>query len=371
MPKKIGILGGGQLAQMMISRALEMGLKPWVYSSHKEDPAQQICPNRVLGPMDHSKKIKAFLDKVDAATFESEFLDATLLEKLDTDNKLSPKPATMGLFQDRLTQKQFLDDHKVPTTPWKKVSTADELNEAMNHLGLPLVLKKRHGGYDGYGTFILKNKAQVKKFKETQLSANKTGFIAEAWVPFQRELALLFVRDKSGQVQTYPLVESFQKDSRCFWVKGPVKHAKISTLTRPFKKALNQQNYVGVIAMEIFDRGSSLYVNELAPRVHNSGHYSQNAGSMSQFEAHVRTLLEEPLPTIRVEESGFSMVNLLGPDQAIKNLSPQLHGEGQLHWYGKKDSRPGRKMGHINTQSSTPNKALNKALKSLKEFYYE
>jgi 5-(carboxyamino)imidazole ribonucleotide synthase len=359
-------LGGGQLTRMLALSAHKWGVEPWVYSENASDPGRQVTSFGATGALDDAESLRRFLSQVDMATFESEFLNAPLLKELErTSGKtILPTPDTMALFQDRVPQKQLLDKMKIPTAPWRSiVSPVDSLRVA-EELKFPLVFKKRRFGYDGYGTFVIRDQKSLEEFCSKQFP-NKDGFIAEKFIPFKRELACIFARRKNGDVVHFPLVESLQKDSRCFWVKGPIKHPGFKAWTAKFKKLLADTKYVGVIGVELFDTKKGLIVNELAPRVHNSGHYTQDAFELNQFDLHILALLDQPLSVPKAPK-GFAMVNLLGDEKprSLADFSPDTF----VHWYGKSDSRPGRKMGHINALGATPEKALQTALKARKRF---
>ena len=229
----------------------------------------------------------------------------------------------------------------------------------------PFVLKTREGGYDGYGTFPFQNKEELCRAlpaAETPLSKkNPAGgagrFIAEPFLLFQRELAISAARNGKETVFT-PLVETFQENSRCLWVRGPVFHKEESGLKRKIVQFLDAVNYRGLIAFELFDMGDRLLVNETAPRVHNSGHYSLNGLSEDQFTLHLKAILGFPLQTPKAF-CGFAMLNLLGgrKDKQKPGLK-KFH----FHWYGKEDIRPGRKMGHVTALAESPEKALEKLI---------
>jgi len=225
------------------------------------------------------------------------------------------------------------------------------------------VLKQRRFGYDGYGTFVVRSK---KDFDESVLTKSRFGFIAEEFIGFKRELAVSFVRSTQAAFCTLPLVESVQHDSRCFSVHGPVRHVQLPKLKNAFKRLMHDLNYCGVLAVELFETSRGLLVNELAPRVHNSAHYSQNALTTSQFEYHLRAGLGLPLPEVELVRPGFAMVNLLGEGNQKIKLS--YSDAGHLHWYGKSENRPGRKLGHLNVTDSNAKRALKQALKWRKEF---
>lgn len=361
---RVGILGGGQLARMLALAAHNLGLKPHVLSENKNDPAQQVTAFQHIGSLKNRTDIERFLKSVDLATFESEFLDGALLQHAQqtTGVTILPSVSTMELLQDRLTQKQQLDIFKIPSAPWNIVSNKAEAYQAVDALSYPLVFKKRRFGYDGYGTFIVKKEADLQNLL-LDPSLSTVGFIAEKWIPFKRELACVFARNASGEVSHYPLVESLQKNSRCLWVKGPVQHKHFSAFAKKFSLFLKKMNYVGVIGVEFFETSKGILVNELAPRVHNSAHYTMTAFSVSQFELHWRALLNQDVNLPAANAKGFAMVNLLGGE---KQPEWRLDSQVQLHWYGKNESRPGRKMGHTNTLAATPGKALSLALKNLK-----
>lgn len=364
----MGILGGGQLARMLALSAHNMGLQPHVLSENSLDPAQQVTRFNHVGSLSDLSVVENFLKQVDVATFESEFLDGTLLSQAHQTTKtpIYPHVSTMELLQDRLTQKQNLDLLKIPTAPWLPANQKQEVDAAVATLGLPLVFKKRRFGYDGYGTFVVKTKADLDAFCSQQLP-NATGYIAEKWIPFKRELACVFARNIDGKVSHYPLVESLQKNSRCFWVKGPVKHKKFSAFAKKFSLFLKKMNYVGVMAVEFFDSREGLLVNELAPRVHNSAHCTMTAFSTSQFDLHIKALLNQSVAVPKPHAKGYAMVNLLGGTSPKTQWT--LDEAVQLHWYGKSETREGRKMGHINAVGSSPEAALKLALQKLKRMH--
>jgi len=354
---------------MLALSAHHLGFEVHILSENQDDPAQQVVSHAHIGQLDDEETLENFAAKMDVTTFESEFLDSDLLSRVakKTKAKLYPSPRIMGQLQDRLTQKTLLDKMKIPTAPWYPVATQEQAELAASELGYPLVFKKRRGGYDGYGTFVIQDGAALKDFVKAQLG-REVSFIAEKWVPFRRELACIFARNVSGEIFHYPLVESLQKNSRCFWIKGPVKHPGFAAFAAKFKKLLAQSDYVGVMGVELFDTKKGLIVNELAPRVHNTGHYTMDTFTTGQFELHIKALFDQPIKNTKTNAKGFAMVNLLGAEPPHKDLQWTLDPSVRLHWYGKKEARPGRKMGHINVVDSSPDTALKTALKALKGF---
>lgn len=355
----IGLLGGGQLARMLAHSAQNFGLKASVYSANHSDPAVQVTDAWRKGSIDDAKALSQFLESVDIATFESEFQDAKALATAEqqTQTKILPSPKTMGLLQDRKSQKTLLDDNSIKTSSWSSVDTKEDIASFISKHKLPVVFKKRKNGYDGYGTYIVKSEEQLNDFIEKDFKPE--FFIVEKFIPFEKEMAIIFARSLDGSITHLPLVESFQKDARCFWVKGPVKHKGLKTTVKNFSKLLKKIDYVGVMGVEFFKTSKGLMVNEIAPRVHNTGHYSMDTEGPSQFDLHIMCLLGQKLPKPIEIKKGFAMVNLLGDS----TNTPQLEPIKGLHWYGKEENRPGRKMGHINVVEKNPSEALKKALK--------
>ena len=378
--KSIGILGGGQLSRILSLKAKERGLKAFVLSAGEQDPAAQNNPFWIKGDPNKARDLKKIFQTADIVTFESEFFPAKKIQST-LDGLKGPKPfvapslKALSLIQDRLAQKKLLQKYKIQTADFFKVPPVSQ-NKPLNlwkNLG-PFVLKSRTGGYDGHGTFIFKKPSQIKK-----ASFPKGSFIVEKFVPFKRELALLSARNKRGEIIFFPLVETFQKNSICLWVKGPAHHKQLPALKRQIEGFLKGINYQGLMAFELFDTGPALMVNELAPRVHNSGHYSLSALSEDQFTVHLKAVLNQPLIKPKKLKKAFAMLNLLGEGAKkpswgakggkkiyLKNMSPEpfkIKKDIFLWWYGKSLSRKGRKMGHINSLANTPNQVLNKLIK--------
>lgn len=359
----VGILGGGQLARMLVLSAHRLGIQCKIMSSSKNDPAAQVTSEWTKGDIKSLDDVKKFSRDVDIITFESEFAGTDILEFLakEKKTKIHPSPSIMMKLQDRLTQKELLDQFQIPTSPHGKIEELSELKTVFQEK--PLVFKARRDGYDGKGTFILK-KMKDNNFVEF-FQKQKAGLIWEEFVPFKRELAISLARSKAGNTVFFPLVESYQHEYRCLWVKGPVEHPKLSALKRKLKNMVEEIDYRGVIAFELFDDGKNLLVNEVAPRVHNSAHYSQDGLTDDQFSLHLKCILGEELKAPKAVKAGFAMYNLIGSttsDPKWSNLT-----DCQLHWYGKDKNYPGRKMGHLNTIGSSPGQALNKLIKARKE----
>lgn len=365
MRLKVGILGGGQLARMLITAGNEMGFDMHVLCPSLSEPAAQVCTHVHIGRTDSESDMNEFLKHVDVVTVESEFINTGLVNKVIGKLPFRPSTSILETIQDRLTQKELLKKFGIPTSPfvaWNGETTLSELRETFEN---GFVVKKRRFGYDGYGTFVCKKNDPID---DKLLKREPFGYIAEAFVPFRRELAFSIARNQQNEFAVFPLVESFQTNSRCLWVKGPTKHSQFSRMVGKFKKLMTKTQYCGILAVELFEHKGRLLVNELAPRVHNSAHYSMDALDLSQFEAHLRGILGMPLRNPSFLSKGFAMVNLLGDEKSKQDLHLSKDPMGRLHWYGKTELRPGRKMGHINTFAKSPDAALKIALQWRKGF---
>jgi 5-(carboxyamino)imidazole ribonucleotide synthase len=363
---KIGILGAGQLSQMLALAAHPLGVKPHVLTESSTEPAWGAALG-FLGNPDNPQDLEKFASEMDLLTFESEFFPADgLTQALKTyEGRIFPSLTSLATLQDRLSQKQFLMQNKIKTSPFLAVSTAEDLENAFAELSSNFVLKLRTRGYDGKGTFYARSIHDLPKLLPL-IDKYPQGFIAEAFIKFRRELALMVFRSADGSMVFYPLVESFQKESRCDLVLGPVKHPGLLALTTKIKKSLNKINYIGAIAFELFDEGSTLSVNEIAPRVHNSGHYSQEALNFDQFTLHLWCGMGEKLPAIAAKAPYFGMVNLIG--QGTQKPSWEMPTACHLHWYNKLDNRAGRKMGHLNFIGASKENVRKTLLKDRKRF---
>lgn len=358
---KVGILGGGQLARMLALSGHRLGLIPIIFSESKDDPAAQVTPHHFSGKISDSLALGRFIESCDIVTFESEFIDGVILSELSKklNKNVLPDPLLMSSLRDRLYQKEFFKKYKLPTASYRPIASKSELDSAFKELGKKLVLKKRLFGYDGYGTYFLSSGSQLDPKINLQ---DANGYIAEETISFKRELALIIARDQFGTFVSYPLVESRQTQARCDWVRGPEKHPKLLDLIKKLKKFLAQTNYVGVMGIELFDTGGELLINEIAPRVHNTGHYTESACDFDQFLIHMMCVTGYKIPQPKILAKGFAMTNLIGSQDGHAHWDRSL--KSPLFWYGKRENRPGRKMGHINSIDKNPKIALKLALQA-------
>lgn len=343
---RLGILGGGQLARMLCLKGHELGLSMHVLSRSAKDPAAQVATQWHGGNPDHAKDVEKFAREVSLVTIESEFHAGDMLAVVQkkTGTPMFPSPSVIRRLQDRLPQKESLQNAGVPTADFMAIHGRDDLELAAKHFRHRFVLKKRMGGYDGYGTFMVRSPKELARWRE-HLDLATDGFIAEQLIDFRRELAVVMARNSQGQIVSLPFVETCQVDHRLDWLRGPITVRSGTGFLQKLHRYLKEIDYVGTIAFELFDTGHGLIVNEIAPRVHNSGHASLEALTCDQFTLHLKAGLGDQLPQPALVSPQFAMVNLIGQgaDQAQASRQTTCH----LHWYGKHESRKGRKMGHL------------------------
>jgi len=353
---------------MLALDGIQMGLEVHILSEKNTDPAALVTKHWHQGNPNVEKDQLDFCKKIEFLTFESEFHLMTGLQKLAPAQspQIFPSPQVMEKFQHRFSQKKLLSETKIPTAKFLHIQTQVDIESAFDQMNGHFVLKKTLGGYDGYGTYYCHSQNELLDLKKI-LQENPThDFIAEEFIKIKRELAMIFVRSADGSFLHLPLVETKQTQSRCDWVMGPAHHPQIKSLISKMKKLLNKENYIGALGVELFDTGKGLLVNELAPRVHNSGHYSQDALSASQFSLHLMAGLGKKLISPQQLAKVFVMVNLLGQENQSITFPQNLMGT--LHWYGKTENRKGRKLGHVNYLGTDRKQLLKRALSERKGF---
>jgi len=366
---KVGILGGGQLARMLCLEGHKLGLEMHILSDQPSDPAAQVTRHWHQGRIDNTENVRSFFSKVDVVTIESEFVDEQILLAAEAHSGKTTHPPIrlIAELSDRLKQKAWLERHRIPTAPFSGlIQGADVESFYKAHHKTGIVIKKRRFGYDGLGTFILKNKNQVQNWL-SEHSHTLSDYMIEEFIPFKRELAVQISINRFGHI-VFPLVEWQAEDSKCLWVKGPTSAKGFTPMLNTILSALKKSQFVGTIAFEFFETKSNklsnnILVNEVAPRVHNSGHHTLETCAPNQFSAHLLAILDKKLSTgSPLKSKGFAMYNLIGASETEPQLKPPTQ-DVFLHWYGKNKNRLGRKMGHLTTFSDSANKAL-KILKS-------
>ena len=342
---KIGIIGGGQLGKMMAQEAKKLGLHLTVLDPTPDSPAGQIADEQIVGELEDREKIRELVEGSDVSTFEIEHINTQILSRLEVQGKnIFPSPAVLEIIRDKSKQKEFLDRSGIPTSRWQPIG-GDPILESP--FGFPVVQKACRGGYDGRGVSVIKGKGDPRLPVESFL---------EEYIPFEKELAVMIARNRRGEIKSYPLVEMLfnQEENICDMIIAPAQvTGKIAERAQEIAiSCVEALNGTGVFGIELFlTRDEKILVNEIAPRVHNSGHYSIEGCVTSQFEQQIRSIIDLPLgstdlliPTV--------VVNILGekghsgkPDYLGVRECLEIPGVS-IHIYGKKETRPYRKMGH-------------------------
>ena len=376
-PVRLGIIGGGQLARMLALAARSLGCEVIVIERTPAGPAAQISPGSVVGDWNDPATLLAFAGRCDTLTLENEFVDARALAVVAAaGHPLFPTAASLALTQDKLIQKQTLQHAGLPVAPFRAVQTPEEVIAAGASLGWPLLLKTRRNGYDGKGNATLRCAADVPAGWR-QLGGGVNELYVEAFCHFKSELAVIVTRGQAGETAAYPVVETVQRNHVCHSVQAPadVSSAVAAQAAELARRAVVAVGAVGSFGVELFlEPTGGLLINELAPRVHNSGHYTIEACECSQFENHIRAVLGWPLGRPRMLAPAAVMLNLLGTTSAPgspRGLAAALGVPGaHLHLYGKAESAPGRKLGHITALGATAHEAMHTASPAAREIEF-
>lgn len=348
----VGILGGGQLARMLVLAGAPLGLRFAVF-----DPAADACAGQVgplqVGAFDDAAALAAFAVQVDVLTFDFENVPAASAQQLATQVPVFPNPAALAIAQDRLSEKTLFRELGIPIPEFAAIDDRAGLDAALARIGAPCVLKTRRFGYDGKGQFRIKTLADADAaWDALGAQAATVGLIVEAFVPFEREVSVVAVRGRDGEFRAWPLTENWHVDGVLSASLAPASvDAGLQEVAEAHARALAERlDYVGVFALELFVRDGTLLANEMAPRVHNSGHWTIEGAETSQFENHVRAVLGLPLGSTAMRGHAC-MLNWLGamPDAAAFLAVPG----GHWHDYGKQ-ARDGRKVGHATVRADTP-----------------
>ena len=359
----LGILGGGQLGKMLLTETRKFDITTKVLDPSPDAPCRIACNTFVQGNLTDFNTVYNFGKDVEVLTIEIENVNVEALEKLQTEGvKVYPSPQTIKNIQNKATQKQFYATHGIPTAPFQVFQNTESLKKAINEqqLTLPFVWKSARFGYDGNGVKIVRQLTDLNLLPNDQC-------IAESLVPFKKELAVIVARNAKGQVRTYPVVEmEFHPEAnQVEYVLCPARiEEAVAQKARTIAIQVAQAfEVVGLLAVELFQtENDEILVNEVAPRPHNSGHYSIEAAYTNQFEQHLRAILNLPLGSTESKVAGV-MVNLVGAEGyqgkvVYENIEQIMAMEGVTpHIYGKKETRPFRKMGHVTIVNPNINKA--------------
>lgn len=356
---RIGIVGGGQLAKMTALPAMELGCEIVILEKTENTPSSSLAADILYGDWDDPVNLLNLADKVDVVSLENEFVDANSLKAVEqAGHQLYPSSTTIGLVQDKLIQKQALSDAGIAVAPFAAVNSKEEVNQHAVQLGWPLVLKTRRNGYDGKGNATLNSAADIDD-AWVKLDGNNRELYVEGFCNFAVELAVMVTRGSNGEMVNYPVVESVQKDHICHIVRAPARidNELANAAIELARKAVTTIDGVGTIGVEMFlTKENQIILNEMAPRVHNSGHYTIEACDCSQFENHVRAILGLPLGSTEMIAPAAVMINMLGEEQGTGypvGIEQALAVKGaHIHVYGKTTTNIGRKMGHITALGS-------------------
>lgn len=361
----IGIVGGGQLGRMLTQAALPLGFRVAVVDPGKDCPAAQVGAGQIVGGLYDQEALKELAAQADFITVEIEHLDAGLLQELaDSGKPVHPAPKTVRLIQDKYAQKVFLRKAGIPVADFVEVTDAESAARALNEFGGKMLLKSRHGAYDGRGNAVVARAEDIGPAME----ALGDKLYAEKFVPFRKELAVMVARDQKGRVVSYPVTETVHERNICVQTFTPA-DVEPAAAKRAEEVALSVAENVegaGVFGIEMFLTGDGqILVNEIAPRVHNSGHYTIEACETSQFEQHVRAVTGMELGPTQLKVPAAVMVNILGERDGptdVKGLEEAQKIPGvSVHLYGKSPTKVDRKMGHITAVAGTLEEARKNA----------
>lgn len=380
----IGVLGGGQLGRMMMEPANNLNIKVNILDAFDAPATQVQVSDHVVGDFKDEAKIAELAKKCDVLTMEIEHVNCDALERIAKKNPkidIQPTPQTVRIIQDKFNQKEHLKQFNIPLPEYKSVSDKQSILDvaANDGFGFPMMLKSRKLAYDGRGNMVIHNAGEIEAAIQALNPDNKSDSLyVEKWVPYQKELAVMVARSKSGEVVSYDVVETIQKDNICHIVFAP---AQIDGLVQKKAKEIAEKSIAclygaGIFGVEMFYlENGDILVNEIAPRPHNSGHYTIEACETSQFEQHIRAILDMPLGSTRMKVGAAAMVNILGTGNGAEGLIDTLRPcqeamtipAASVHLYGKRECRKGRKMGHITVTASTMPEVVEKVEKILNQ----
>jgi 5-(carboxyamino)imidazole ribonucleotide synthase len=337
---RLGILGGGQLARMLSLAAYPLGIRPACLDPSADACASQVSPV-VLGNFNDADALSRFLEKVDLVTYETENIPLDCALSVSKTHSLYPSASILQIAQDRLLEKTFFKNLGIPTPKFYPINSKESLQEACAQLNFPAVLKTRRMGYDGKGQILLQKTEDIANAWAT---LEGQDLILEEFVRFTYEVSQICVRSSSKETRFYPLVHNHHQQGILRWSEAPHNQEKLQGLAQQYAKLiLEKMNYVGILTIEFFFDGAQLLANEMAPRVHNSGHWTIEGSQTSQFDNHLRAIFNWPLGSTDTLGHCF-MLNCIGQ---MPNLGSTLAIPGaHYHAYGK-SSKPLRKLGHV------------------------
>ena len=364
MAKRLGIIGGGQLGMMITEAAKNLSdaiSEITVLDPTDNCPAAQAGAKQIIGDFKDEDAIVKLAEQSDIITYEIESGNTDVLSKLNAE--IEPSPTTLGIIQDKLLQKKFLSENELPVSQFYEITSLDDLREKINDLGLPVLLKARRDAYDGRGNFKITSPDEIEKAYQ---HFEGKGLMVEKFVNFKMEVSVIAIRNTKGEIATYPMVENIHEDNILKITIAParVSNDVIRNAGEIAKKTMQVLNGAGVFGIEMFiAQNNKILINEIAPRVHNSGHHTLQSCKTSQFEQHLRAILGLDLGSTDLVHKTV-MYNILGPDGFEGKYKPvQLEKDGvYLKMYGKDVSKPQRKLGHFNVVDMNDSKNTSELL---------
>ncbi|SFE89028.1 5-(carboxyamino)imidazole ribonucleotide synthase [Alteribacillus iranensis] len=358
--KTIGILGGGQLGRMMALAARAMGFRIAVMEPKLESPTGQVADVEVEAAYDDRRGALELAEHCDVLTYEFENIDSDTASFLEEKLYLPQGSNLLYTTQHRLREKRAIEEAGVKVAPYQPVHSLTDLKEGLKQLGYPSVLKTCRGGYDGKGQMVIKEEKQIETaFKD--LGGAEKDLVLEQWIPFEKEISAIVTRSTNGETALFPVGENIHKNNILHQTIVPARITERTgeTAKEIVRKLAEELELVGTLAVEMFVVGDGeIYVNELAPRPHNSGHYTIEACETSQFEQHIRAVCGWPLGSTKLLQS-VVMTNLLGQHlPAVNTHIERFARKGHIHLYGKDEAKQGRKMGHWTVLDETQEAAL-------------
>ena len=369
MSKTLGIIGGGQLGMMLTEAAQNLNdiSKIIVLDPTENCPAAKVGAQQIVADFKDEDAIKKLSELSDIITYEIESGNSDVLKKLEENTEINPSPDTLRIIQDKLLQKQFLQKNGIAVAEFEKIENKEELNQMIDKMGLPLLLKTRRDAYDGRGNYKINSKSEIDDALD--LFSGKT-LMVEKFVKFEKEVSVIAARNTKGEISTYPVVENIHENNilRTTIAPGRVSEIVRKEAEKIAEKTMEVLHGAGVFGIEMFvTSDDEILINEIAPRVHNSGHHTLQSCNTSQFEQHLRAILGMDLGDSSIKTPTI-MYNILGPKtfQGEYNVLFKKQDNIHLKMYGKLESKPQRKIGHVNVVD-VENRGMGELLKQVED----
>ncbi len=355
--KMIGIIGGGEIARMMALSAKKMGYRIGVLDPEKDSPAAQVSDWQMIAQYDNQEALMDFAMKCDVITYEYDNIDADAITKIKKTVSVPQGAELLSITQDRLLEKAYLEASNINLAPYETIVTIEDIKGAIDGIGFPCVLKTISERHNGKDRFVLQSEEDILK---AAYLLKRGTCVLEAWIPFERELSVMVVRNQANQVIVFPVTENIHRDRTLHEsiVPARVNHYVEEEIERIARTMAEKLELIGVLGIEMFITSSgTLYVNELIPRPHHSGNYSMEACSLSQYDAHIRAICGWPLPEMELLSPAVMTTILTEHEEAAK-VQIQLKPNWNFYYYGKDNAKKGQKIGHITVLTKDVEKTL-------------